>query len=309
MFVYDEDTQDNTRFVTSILAEDLTDEHTIEIGDYAFFGYSKLVSVELAGNVTKVGASAFSGCVALESFVFEDGAPSLLTTIGEYAFYECESLERVALGQNLSRIGSGAFGGCRSLERVNFAGTVKQWSQIVFERYNNQIIETSNPLYYAHRLFVCGEELIEIEAEDLAGITSICEIAFINCASLESVKIPASVTTIGACVFKGCTNMRELVIEKNVEEVGNSAFDNCTSLEHILILCQDVSFVNAFDDCNAVEKVFYIGTAQEWINKNGNLFNSAVMCYYRETSEGLTPEYNGRYWHFDGNGNPVVWIV
>ena len=60
--------------------------------------------------------------------------------------------------------------------------------------------------------------------------------------------------------------------------------------------------------------VYYKGTEAEW-NKisfgssNSNL-TAATRYYYSESEPALNAEgaYNGNYWHYDSEGNVVIWI-
>ncbi|MBQ1942354.1 MAG: hypothetical protein II368_01725, partial [Clostridia bacterium] len=64
-----------------------------------------------------------------------------------------------------------------------------------------------------------------------------------------------------------------------------------------------------FYNCTALTAVYYCGTETEWNNidiktDNESLIN--VTRYYYSNTKPTTP---GNYWHYDENGNPVVWDV
>ena len=75
------------------------------VGDSAFVGCDKLVSVEFKNNLTHLGDEAFNGCKALTSVVFDKGCES----IGYSAFYQCEKLEELTLPAGEVVIGDYAF--------------------------------------------------------------------------------------------------------------------------------------------------------------------------------------------------------
>ena len=70
----------------------------------------------------------------------------------------------------------------------------------------------------------------------------------------------------------------------------------------VLITVQD----NAFSYCDALEKVYYLGTESEWDEINiiapNYALTSAVRYYYSETR----PEKEGNYWHYAANGTTIL---
>lgn len=82
-----------------------------------------------------------------------------------------------------------------------------------------------------------GNDQLWIEHMDLItsiviedGITSIANYAFYECASFESVTLPASLTTIGNYAFTNCSELKSVTIPASVTKIGNSAFYRCISL-------------------------------------------------------------------------------
>ena len=67
------------------------------------------------------------------------------------------------------------------------------------------------------------------------GITSIGEYAFYNCSSLTNIAIPDGVTRIGKCAFCDCSSLNSVVIPDGVTSIGESAFNGCESLTDIVI--------------------------------------------------------------------------
>ncbi len=83
-----------------------------------------------------------------------------------------------------------------------------------------------------------------------AGIESVGNYVFDNCASLTSVTISDSVTSIGASAFFKCTSLTAVTIPDSVTLIGDSAFAGCTSLSSLSILGYETSFGNsAFYGC------------------------------------------------------------
>lgn len=55
------------------------------IGNYAFYGLSKITKLTLPEGLTTIGAYAFSGCNHITEIIFS----STISSIGDYAFYNC----------------------------------------------------------------------------------------------------------------------------------------------------------------------------------------------------------------------------
>ena len=65
------------------------------------------------------------------------------------------------------------------------------------------------------------------------AITSIGNMAFLYCSSLESINIPDSVTSIGYQTFYGCKGLTSITIPDSVTEIYQSAFYYCSSLAEV----------------------------------------------------------------------------
>ena len=151
-------------------------------------------SVEHGGTtyrVTSIGKSAFSRYYGLISVAI----PNSVTSIGEYAFSGCSGLTSVTIPNSVTSIEDEAFYGCYGLTSVHISD-IAAWCNIDFG------ISTSNPLFYAHHLYVNGEEVKDLVIPN--SVTSIGDYAFWNCSALTSVTIPNSVTSIGGSAFFLC---------------------------------------------------------------------------------------------------------
>ena len=191
------------------------------IGAGAFSGCSGLTSITIPDTVTSIGTEAFWGCSGLTSIVIPDS----VTSIGGAAFESCSGLTSVTIGNGVTSIGSYAFNGCSSMTSV-YITDIAAWCGIDFGG------SASNPLYYAHNLYLNGELVTDLVIPD--GVTSIGSYAFSGCDSLTSVIIPDSVTSIGYGAFEGCSSLTSVTIPDSVTSIGAEAFYGCDGLTSVI---------------------------------------------------------------------------
>ena len=252
---------------------------------------------EISEDGTYATVTKYEG-VATEVFIANtyNGVP--VTFIGESAFSGCDSLTSVVIPDSVTSIGYEAFRDCTNLTSV--------------------VIPDS--------------------------VTSIGYMAFWNCTNLTNVVIPDSVTSIGLQAFYACTSLTSVVIGDSVTSIGDLAFGACYSLTSITVTANntayqsidgnlyskdgktliqyaigktDTSFIipdsvtsigeRAFYNCTSLTSVYYQGTASDWAEiKIGSyiFYNTNATVYYYSAS---TPTESGKYWHYDENGNIVIW--
>lgn len=97
------------------------------IGDNMLCNLSKLVSVKLPKNATRIGNWALDGCRSLVEVVL----PVKLELIGDDAFFNCRNLKSIDFPPTLKTIGSGAFRNCYCLEKISLPG-VENIGEIAF---------------------------------------------------------------------------------------------------------------------------------------------------------------------------------
>ncbi len=71
---------------------------------------------------------------------------------------------------------------------------------------------------------------------DGLAVLRIGESAFLDCALLSSVTIPASVTLIGPGAFRNCTALETVTISGDLADVGDSAFAGCVRLKGVVVV-------------------------------------------------------------------------
>lgn len=191
------------------------------IGDGAFMNCISLTSINIPNNLSSIGEWVFTGCSGLTSITI----PNNVSSIGECAFQGCSSLAFVTIPPSVTYIGNNAFFGCSGLTSVHISD-LEAWCRIAFCEVS------SNPLYYAHHLFLNGKELNKLAIPN--SVTSIGSSAFCGCSGLTSVTIPDNVTSIGGDAFYGCSSLISITIPNSVTYIGDGAFRKCSGLKDVI---------------------------------------------------------------------------
>ena len=253
------------------------------IGNYAFYDCSSLTSLTIGESVTSIGSYAFKGCSKLAtviwnakkindfsssntpfyhyyssissisdnfdlrqqitSFTFGDNVES----IPAYLCSGMSNLTSITISNSVTSIGAYAFRDCSSLTSVNISD-LTAWLNIIFGN------AYSNPLYYAHNLYLNETLVTDLIVPN--SINIIERFAFYNCSSLTSVTIPNSVTSIGSGAFYDCSSLTSITIPTSVTSIGEYAFYNCSNITSDLNL-NNVETIGqqAFSGCSSLTKV------------------------------------------------------
>ena len=208
------------------------------------FQNSKLKNIQIFGNLTTIGASAFSGCTSLSTITI----PASVTTIGASAFSGCTALSTVTFENesNLSALNDNVFKGCiitniripakvATISSTAFA-SCKALQTVSFEE--NSCLTTLTTTFAglpALQRIAIPASVETIEAQAFQKCPSLTTVtfesgsklktigggyseassygAFSDCIKLTAIEIPASVETIGAAAFKGCTSLATVTFE------------------------------------------------------------------------------------------------
>ena len=183
---------------------------------YAWTNNNTELAVSHRGYYSDQYSNEYTGNVEIPKSVDYKGNTYPVTSIGEDAFDGCSDLTSITIPNSVTSIGDYAFDGCSGLTSVHISD-IKAWCGINFH---------SNPLEYAHHLYLNGEEIKDLVIPN--SVTSIRSRAFSGCSGLTSVTIPNSVTSIRSWAFSGCSGLTSIKVEN-----GNEKYDsrnNCNAI-------------------------------------------------------------------------------
>ncbi len=261
------DTCKITSLKDNTITKAIVPDYVTSIGERAFSGRNRLTSVIIPNSVTSIGESAFSGCSSLTEVNWNatectssgsydypicKGCSNLTTVnignnvkiIPAYAFKECIGLKKIIIPDSVTSIGDYAFNGCTYLASV-YITNIAKWCAISFEHIY------SNPLYYAHDLYLNDELVIDLIIPD--SVTSISDYAFAYCDDLTSVIIGSSVTSIGESAFSGCSSLTE--VNWNATECTKAGI----SLSPIFSGCSNLTTVNVGNNVTIIPSCAFYG--------------------------------------------------
>lgn len=196
--------------------------------------YEGTLSISGTGNMDNYSYSSLAPWESMKESIRVVEIDSGVASIGNMAFNECTNLTSVKFPGSVTKMGSSSFNGCTNLEGV-YITDLAAWCNISYSSWS------SNPLYYAEKLYVNGVLATDIIIPD--GVTKISNYAFYYCRSLTSITLPDGIKSIGEMAFEECTSLVSITIPSGLEEIYSYAFMNCTKLANVYVP-DDASWCN-----------------------------------------------------------------
>jgi hypothetical protein len=192
-------------------------------------------------------------------------------------------------------VGDYAFAGCVSLMNI----TVSQ-DNSVYQSIDGNLYTKDGSILMQYAIGKTATEFVIP-----TSVTTIERDAFAYCSNLTSVIIPTSVTTIEQYAFAYCSNLTSVIIPDSVTKLGAFAFHACWDLTSVVI-GDDVTTIDscAFSLCESLTTIYYKGMDSNWnkmsIGWDNDYLINATRYYYSESEQSGC-------WHYDENGNVVLW--
>lgn len=217
---------------------------TLSVGKYAFRYDAGLTDIQLSTSLSIIYDYAFGECgfsqlilpeslKSMQAGAFINNSnladitiPKKTEGIGAGAFENCSALESVTFKTHETKltVDKNAFNHCAVLSKVNI-DYLDDWAHINFQN------AAANPASTAHRLYLNGEELIDVE-------------------------LPVGTKYIGNNVFNGCSDIRTLKIPATVEHVNDNIIAGCSSLTDVYCYATKVPSFIGTEDPSSMNDVF-----------------------------------------------------
>lgn len=217
---------------------------TLSVGKYAFRYDAGLTDIQLSTSLSIIYDYAFGECGFSQIIL-----PESLKSMQAGAFINNSNLADITIPKNTEGIGAGAFENCSALESVTFKthetkltvdknafnhcpvlskvniDYLDDWAHINFQNAE------ANPASTAHRLYMNGEEMVDVE-------------------------LPVGTKYIGNNVFNGCSDIRTLKIPATVEHVNDNIIAGCSSLTDVYCYATKVPTFIGTEDPSSMNDVF-----------------------------------------------------
>ena len=236
--------------------------------------------------VTKLGASAFSGCVNLSNVKLNTRATELPANL----FSGCSSITNIIIPVNVSHIGAGCFSGT-SIASFDISPDnrfINKMSEILYNQDCSVMLAIPPKAVLTSITFPSG--LLEIAPSTFASVGTLVEISF-----EEGGTNPL---TIGAGAFNGCTYLSIVTLPARLETIGANAFTNCESLVSINLPENLISIgQEAFSGCQKLIEIYNessIHITPGVVSGNGNIAHYVKHVYTPTSGESII--------HIDENG-------
>ena len=122
------------------------------IADNAFYGNTKINTVQISSTVTYIGSKAFGGCTSLvyisvnsQNNSFKDVDGILYSKSGDTLIHypAKKGNETLTISKSITKICDMAFYNCTSLRKITFGGSMAEWSKILIGDMNYGLYSAS----------------------------------------------------------------------------------------------------------------------------------------------------------------------
>lgn len=224
-------------------ATEVFDAKASKVGDYAFYNYSTLASVNIP-NCATIGSSAFYNCFNLTTVNLPN-----CTSITSSAFRDSTKIKNATLGLSVVPRGSNfcLHPANNSLEILDLpqCTTISDYAfGSTYEYSNLKSVNLPNCIFVSENAFCSCFSLTSINLNNCSYIGGY---AFLRCSSLKSIDLPKC-TTIGSYAFCNCPSLASVSFPV-ATTIGSDAFYNCTSLTSVSFPAAITIDSDAFGDC------------------------------------------------------------
>ena len=152
-------TSGDDSILRGLIQRDLTEivipDGVTNIGQYAFYNFSRLTSIIIPDSVTKIENYAFNSCSAINSLII----PCNVNDIGIFTFANCKRLTDINIPQGVISLGGWIFANCTNLKSIYIPNTIKSIGNDNFSGCKNLELVTLGDGFNANNLDLSASTL------------------------------------------------------------------------------------------------------------------------------------------------------
>ncbi len=252
-------------------------EYTVVgIAPSAFENNAQITTVQIPESVTTIGASAFAGCISLESIeILNKEALIDSTSFQNTAYYnnadnwvngalcidsflvkvESTVQSEFTIDDEVTSIAIGAFDNCTGLTTVVVGSGVRTHGTAPFASCTNlKTLVVGDGVTDFSKLVGTSATLENLVLGD--GISTLATTALSKCTGLKTVTLGKGLTTIPNTLFKNLKNLQAVTFEGDVTTIGSNVFYGCTALKEVYLPDSIESMgTHNFYNCTSLETV------------------------------------------------------
>ena len=260
------------------------------ISEDMFYDCENLQTVNITGNLKRIGAWAFYRCSSLTRINLPEG----LTSIGKYAFAQCSTMEQIEIPDSVTTMGDYAFDNCRMLDRIHLPAGLTTLDRTMFDECQSMkqlTIDEDNPYYSSDGSVVYNKDQTTVLFGIKRGneklvlpdtVKEIEELAFLKCEKMQEIILPDGLETIGKRAFDNCTALERVVIPDSVQGTLEQTFHSCTGLTYVKIGSGVAALDATFSGCSELKEAVVPDSVQN--------FENGVFCNCEKLEKVRIPE-------------------
>lgn len=260
----------------------IIEDGVTRVGHRSFSHSKTLKEVVLGKDITSIGAHAFYNCTNLQKITLNS---KTLPILGDEALFYTPFSSNTPSGDIIVPYGSksaydsdkdwnvyseviqeGFFGVCGEDLTWEFDADEKiltiRGEGDMYDYYDDSTaVSKTTPWAYLLK----DHDDLRLETVTISdGVTSIGNMAFINCKDLQHLNLGKDVQSIGNQAFSGCSKIQSISFPKNITSLEKSAFYNCESLYEVTFEGDLKSIGNsAFRFCNNLNRISFNGRVDQ----------------------------------------------
>lgn len=242
---------DDCSSLTATTFHDVTNNHTLTLGDYAFRNCATLPEVTFPRQLLSVGNYTYAQCPLLKTLTF----PAMLESIGNYAFAECTGLTQLTFEDSSKSVKLGY--GARSNSGTSYLDNIPLFgnSNLTYLYIGRNINYTADEKY-GYSPFYNQSFLTDVRFSQAGTVTYCKDYLLYKVNNCKTLALPESLTSIGDGTFRGMAALESIVIPNAVTEMGTYAFADDTSLKSAKLSTSCPWLKEGlFSECNALQSI------------------------------------------------------